>query len=81
MELRVPFEVLETVPALAVERTETGPALTWPLRTSGFALEVTWDLSPPIRWERVVDLPGLAGDRFQYRLTTREPRTFYRLAR
>jgi len=28
-----------------------------------------------------VDLPGLAGDRFQYRLTTREPRTFYRLAR
>jgi hypothetical protein len=81
VEMGVPFEVLETVPALAVERTETGPALTWPVRTSGFALEVTWDLSPPIHWERVVDLPGLAGDRFQYRLTTREPRTFYRLAR
>ncbi len=74
------FAVVTAPPVLAVEPLEYGPALSWPV-VSGFHLEQTRSLTPPVRWERVASQPNLAGDRFQYRLPFEGGPYFYRLVR
>lgn len=66
-EWRRVFAVVAAPPALAVEPLDYGPALSW-AAASGFRLEQTRSLTPPVQWERVDSQPNFAGDRFQYRL-------------
>lgn len=74
------FVVLDTLPALGVERTETGLVLSWPATASGFVLEETTSLNPA-SWTRSLGFPQGGGDRYQLPVSTQGERNFFRLAR
>ncbi len=73
--------VLEALPVLGWEWTDSGPEGTWPVTAAGFTLEETEDLTPPVRWQRLPVYPEVRGDRYRVRFPWNVNRLFYRLAR
>lgn len=76
----VAFVILDTLPTLGVERTETGLVLSWPASASGFVLEETTSLEQPF-WTRSPGFPQGGGDRYRLPVSTQGERNFFRLAR
>ncbi len=76
----LPFVVLDTLPTLRVEKTDTGLDLSWPADASGFVLEETSSLEAPV-WTRSLAFPLSDGNRYRLPLSPQGERRFYRLAR
>jgi len=68
-------------PALGIAPAGDQVAISWPTNASGFQLESTASLSPPIQWNVANDLVTVVGSSFVVTNFTHEPQRFYRLWR
>lgn len=65
-------------PALSISVASGSLAIEWPENT-GFALEMTSDLRPPIKWMPPESLPERRDGKLRLVVTPTEPRAYYRL--
>jgi hypothetical protein len=68
-----------SAPALEIRILEQGIELSWPAAASGFALEFTPSLDPPVPWQAVGNPPTPSGDRFVLTVPYLEGSQFFRL--
>ena len=68
----VPGLTVSTAPASQIQ-------LAWTNTASGFVLKQTDNLSPPIQWTTVTNIPANIGGQFVLTLPTTAPRRFYAL--
>jgi hypothetical protein len=74
-----PVAVVPSPPALTVIPSGSNVLLLWPSNATGFQLEATTDLTPPITWTQVSPAPILIGDMNEVVNPVTSPRRFYRL--
>lgn len=77
--VEIPLTVLATMPSLAIEQSPAGPVLTWPATGSGFELQSTRRLNPPIGWTAVTNAVMRSDQQNRVLLPATEWTTFYRL--
>ncbi len=67
-------------PVLAVELTESGVSLTWPITAVGFMVEEVESLSPPAKWRPVAERPTTESNRYRLTIVPARAAVYYRLA-
>jgi hypothetical protein len=72
--------VMQVSPALSVSTAANGLLLSWPGSALGFTLYSATDLTQPVLWSLVTNLPSLAKNQWQVRLSLDASKTeFFRL--
>ncbi len=66
-------------PPLAIARAGDQVAISWPTNATGFQLESTANLSPPVQWNVSNDLVTVVGNSFVVTNSIHEAQRFYRL--
>jgi hypothetical protein len=65
--------------ALAFQRTGDNFIIAWPKTATGYIVEVTSSIAPPVKWTKVDITPTIVGDQNQVTITTGAGTQFFRL--
>ena len=77
--LNIVLPVLADAPTLTFSLIHDALTFSWPASATGFAVEQTESLAPPIQWVPVSDIPILVGDQRVLSLQPTNSAVFYRL--
>jgi hypothetical protein len=67
--------------SLTVAQSDTNVVLTWPIYPTGFVIETTTSLTPPIAWNTLNITPVVTSNQNQVTLSTANASQFFRLQR
>jgi alpha-tubulin suppressor-like RCC1 family protein len=76
----VPNSVTPVIPSLQIKLSGTNVILTWPSSATGYVLQSTVSLTPPVSWTAVTNVPAISNLQYIVTIPISSGSLFYRLA-